>query len=286
MPKVSVLLVTYNREHFLPTMIDCLKNQTFQDYEVLLVNNGSTDGTDKICEQYAQSDSRVKLITMDENKGKALGFNAGLLEATGDYITCVDDDDRCKPEMLSFLVSMAESNGADISMCGSYLDFEGELKPYFVGDIRFDFERLQGLRELLKRELYNVAPPTKLFRRTLWDGIQVPTNTLIDDIHVIYKLFERAKCVSVHNMPYYYFRKHSSNMTSFIENPRMLTPQLLDEYLEMYHTRADYLLRHAPEIADCINKSKVAFMRNMHKLITTNNLEGFESHLERLGEHL
>ncbi|MCL2575620.1 MAG: glycosyltransferase [Defluviitaleaceae bacterium] len=286
MPKISVLLLTYNREHFLPKIIDCLKKQTYQDYEVILVNNGSTDGTAKICDEYALLDCRVKLVVMPENKGKAPGFNAGLAVAAGEYITCVDDDDRCKPKMLAFLVSLAEDTGADIAMCGSYYDFDGRLEPYFVGDEKFVFERLQGLRELLKRQLYNVAPPTKLVRRTLWDGIWVPINTIIDDIHVTYKLFERARRVAVHNTPLYYFRKHEANMTSFIENPKMLTPELLSEYINMYQTRANYLLEKAPEIAEEIEQSIIAFMQSMCKIITTNELLGLEEHFNFMTKFL
>ena len=264
MPHMSVILVTYNRKQFLPVMLECLKGQTYKDYELVLVDNGSTDGTAKICAEYAADDARVKLVTIAQNSGASNGRNAGLAAATGEYITFVDDDDRCEPLMLSFLAQLAENENADIAMCGSYNDFGDRLEPYYICDGSFVFDRLNGLRELLARKLYNVAPPTKLFRRSLWDGLEFPNNVLVDDIHVVYKAFERAQRIAVHNVAMYYFRKHENNMTGFIQNNELGIfsgrPELLDEYIKMYHTRAAYLLERAPEIKTDIEHSLNAFM--------------------------
>ena len=278
MPFISVILVTYNREQYLPTILDCINRQTFEDYELILVNNGSTDGTAQICEDYAISDKRVKLLTIEKNRGASNGRNCGLSAATGEYIAFMDDDDWCEPLMLSFLANLARDENADIAMCGSYNDFGNRLEPYFICDERFVFDRLQGLKELLSRRLYNVAPPTKLFRSCLWKGHSFPDNVLVDDIHVVYKVFERAMRIAVWNIAMYYFRKHSSNMTAFIHDKKM-TPELLDEYLQMYQTRAEYLTLHAPEIKEHIEESKLNFMQSMCKKISSQGVDGFEEQL-------
>lgn len=285
MPFISVILLTYNREQYLPAMLDSLRNQTFGDYELILVNNGSTDGTAELCTAYAEADARVKLLTISQNNGASSGRNSGLAAATGEYVVFVDDDDRCEPSMLSFLADLAREENADIAMCGSYNDFGDRLEPYFICNDRFVFDRLQGLRELLKRRLYNAAPPPKIFRRSLWTGLSFPDNVLVDDIHVIYKVFERAGRIAVWNMPMYYFRKHSSNMTAFIHNKQM-TPELLDEYLAMYQTRAEYLSKRAPEIVEDIEKSLFAFMQRMCENIKSNRLTGFEKQLEYMMNYL
>ncbi|PEW96957.1 glycosyltransferase family 2 protein [Bacillus sp. R86525] len=285
MPFISVILLTYNREQYLPVMLESLQNQTFSDYELILVNNGSTDGTAELCTGYAEVDARVKLLTISKNIGASYGRNSGLAAATGEYVVFVDDDDRCEPSMLSFLADLVREENADIAMCGSYNDFGDRLEPYFVCNGRFVFDRLQGLRELLKRQLYNAAPPTKIFRRSLWMGLSFPDNVLVDDIHVIYKVFERAGRIAVWNIAMYYFRKHSSNMTAFIHNKQM-TPELLDEYLVMYQTRAEYLSKRAPEIAEDIEKSLFAFMQSMCENITSNRFKGFERQLEYMTNYL
>ncbi|WP_081707835.1 glycosyltransferase family 2 protein [Bacillus massiliigorillae] len=285
MPSITVILLTYNREEYLPVMLDSLRNQTFGDYELILVDNGSTDGTAELCAAYAEADKRVKLITIQKNKGASFGRNSGLAVATGEYVTFVDDDDRCEPSMLAFLFNLAREENADITMCGSYNDFGGRLDPYFICNERFVFDRLQGLRELLNRRLYNVAPPTKLFRRSLWKGLSFPDNVLVDDIHVIYKVFERAQRIALWNIAMYYFRKHASNMTAFIHNKQM-TPELLDEYLSMYQTRAEYLSKRAPEIVEDIEKSMLAFMKNMYESIISNRVTGYEKQLKYMTNYL
>lgn len=285
MPEISVILVTYNRRQFLPVMLEALRRQTFEDYELVLVDNGSTDGTAELCAEYARVDERVRLVTLPENKGASRGRNSGLAAAKGQYVAIVDDDDRCEPEMLSFLAALAHQEAADIAMCGSYNDFGDRLEPYFVCEEKFSFGRLDGLRQLLKRKLYNVAPPTKLFRRSLWDGLSFPDNVLVDDIHVVYKVFEKAQRVAVWNVPLYYFRKHDSNMTAFIHN-RAITPELLDEYLAMYQTRAQYLLACAPEMAQDIEESMKAFMRSMCANIVENNIAGCGTQLKFMENYL
>jgi len=286
MPVISIILVTYNREHFLPIMLESIKQQTFQDYELILVNNGSTDSTPEICAQYAANDLRVKLIMLDKNMGASYGRNIGIDAVTGEYIAFLDDDDRCDYEMFEFLFKLAKEEQADITMCGSYNDFGDRLEPYYISDEKFVFNRLDGIRELLKRELYNVAPPTKLFKHEVWGDLKFPECKLIDDIHLIYKAFERAKSVAGWNKPLYYFRKHNSNLSGFIHNAGTLTPELLDEYLDMYQTRAEYLLERAPELSNEINDSILSFMKNMCKNITENQIHDCDTHLEKMKKYL
>jgi len=285
-PAISVILTTYNREKLLPTMLGSIKRQSFEDYELILVNNGSTDGTAKICDDYARFDDRVKLIHLGENTGASRGRNTGLAAASGEHIAFVDDDDRCEPSMLSFLMKLVEDYNADISMCGSKNEFpDNRHEVYFVCDEPFQFDRLDGLRGLLARKLYNVAPPTKLFKRSLWDGLSFPKNVLVDDIHVVYKAFERATSVAVWNKPLYFFKKHDTNMTAFIHN-RAMSPELLDEYIDMYQKRAKYLLERAPEITADIEGSMVDFMKNMCAKIRSNEIKGCEKQLEFMQKYL
>jgi glycosyltransferase involved in cell wall biosynthesis len=266
-------------------MLDCLRAQTFKDYELILVDNGSTDGTAGLCAAYAASDGRVKPLSIRENAGASFGRNAGLAAASGEYIAFVDDDDRCEPELLRFLTELAREEGADISVAGSMFDFGGRTEPKYAGGERSVFGRADALRELLKRRLYNVAPPGKLFRRVLWDGLTFPGNVLVDDIHVVYKAFERARRVAVWNRPLYYFRRHESNMTAFTQTKK-LTPELLDEYIAMYLSRAEYLRDRIPEISKDIDEATLAFMKNMCQNIIENSLEGCERQLEYMKEYL
>lgn len=261
-PKVSVILVTYNRESFLKRSLESILYQTYENFELILVNNGSTDGTYELCKNYAQKDNRIKLINIEENHGASRGRNVGLETATADYITIVDDDDYCNKDMLDFLVSLRDKYSADIAICGSYYDLNGKIEPEYIFDELLILDKSKGLDELLKREKYNVSPPTKLFRRSLFDHIKFPEGVLVDDIHVIYKVFANANQVVAQGKPLYYFRKHESNMTSFIHTNR-LTPELLKEYLSMYRQRTLYLSKKVPEITARARYSEWSYMISM-----------------------
>ncbi|NFA59972.1 glycosyltransferase [Clostridium sporogenes] len=260
--KISVIIVTYDRKKYLVRSLESILSQSFSNFELILVNNGSTDGTYELCTNYAEKDSRIKVINIEKNHGASRGRNIGIDVASSEYITIVDDDDYCEKKMLEHLVNLASEYDSDISMCGSYNDFSNKLEPYFIFDEVLILDKVKGLDELLKREKYNVAPPTKLFRKSLFEGIKFPEETLVDDIHVIYKVFAKAKKVVAKGTPLYYFRKHESNMTNFIQSNN-LTPELLKEYLSMYKKRTIYLSEKIPEITPRARYSEWSYMISM-----------------------
>ncbi|MEH7384264.1 glycosyltransferase family 2 protein [Bacillus sp. JJ1521] len=270
-PMISVILCTYNRKCFLSRSIESILAQTYTNFELILVNNGSTDGSDEVCEEYAKKDSRIRLIHISENQGASNGRNVGLDNASCEYVTIVDDDDYCEPQLLAFLWDLISENGADISICGSWNDFDGNLEPYFIFDEYKVYNKLQGIDELLKREKYNTAPPTKLFRKTLFNNIRFPDNVLVDDIHVVYRVFANANKIVVRGKPLYRFTKHASNMTRFIQTEQ-LSPQLLSEYLYAFQTRTEYLSKKVPEIRDHARYSEWSYMVSMCEKIKKNQL--------------
>ncbi len=260
--KISVILVTYNRMGYLSRALESVLSQTFTDFELVLVNNGSTDDTAALCQSYATKERRIKLVTILQNNGAPQGRNAGLDAATGEYITIVDDDDFCEPDLLSHLWGLACEYQADIALCGSWNDFGDHLEPYFIFDELMVLDKEKGLDELLKREKYNVAPPTKLFRKQLFQDIRFIDGVLVDDIHVIYKVFANANKIAAQGRPLYRFTKHNSNMTGFIQNNR-LSPRLLEEYLTMYQERAKYLSEKVPSITARARYSQWSYMISM-----------------------
>jgi glycosyltransferase involved in cell wall biosynthesis len=260
--KISVVMVTYNRKRYLERALESILSQSFSNFELILVNNGSNDGTYELCKNYAKKDFRIKVINIKENHGASRGRNIGIDAANSEYITIIDDDDYCEKEMLEHLVNLADKYNADISICGSYNNFGNRLEPYFIFDELLILDKVKGLDELLKREKYNVTPPTKLFRRSLFEGIRFPEGVLVDDIHVIYKIFAKADIVVAKGTPLYHFRKHESNMTNFIQSNK-LTPELLKEYLSMYKERTRYLSENVQGIKERAIYSKWSYMISM-----------------------
>jgi len=261
-PAISVIMSTYNRKPFLRRSVESVLSQTFREFEFILVDNGSTDGSNEICERYAREDARVKLIRIEENRGAPIGRNAGLDAVSADFVTFVDDDDCCEPEMLEFLWDLANQYQADISMCGSWNEFPDRREPYFIFDELLVMDKVEALHELLKRQKFNVAPPTKLFRKDLFAGIRFKENVLVDDIHVIYKVFATANKVAARGKPLYRFTKHDHNMTGFIHQNR-LNADILNEYLAAFRERTIYLSEKVPAIAQRARYSEWSYMISM-----------------------
>lgn len=118
MPKISVIMLTYNRQELVGRAIESVLTQTFTDFEYIIVDNGSTDMGGVIADEYALKDGRIKVIHRERgNIGS--GRNAGLDAATGEYITFIDDDDFVESDFLDFLYKLAVENNADVSICGA-----------------------------------------------------------------------------------------------------------------------------------------------------------------------
>lgn len=127
--KVSVIVPIYNVEHFLPKCIDSIIAQTHKVIEIILVNDGSTDNSGIICDQYASKDSRIRVIHK-ENGGLSDARNAGLNEAKGEYISFIDGDDWIEPKMIHFLFSLAVKEKAQVVM--STITSESEFKKQII----------------------------------------------------------------------------------------------------------------------------------------------------------
>ena len=115
---ISVLMLTYNRENLVGRAIESILVQTYKDFEFIIVDNGSTDKSGDIAEEYAKKDSRIKVIHRKRGNIGA-GRNTALDAAKGDYVAFIDDDDWAEPDFLEFLRNLIVENNADISICGA-----------------------------------------------------------------------------------------------------------------------------------------------------------------------
>jgi len=274
MPKISIIMLTYNRENFLERAINSILSQSFFDFEFILVDNGSNDRSGKICDNFAKIDPRIKVI--HKEKGSiGSGRNAGLSMAKGDYITFVDDDDYAMPKMIEVLYSNAIRYEADISLCGSYQELNGERKNRFVFEGIEVLDTEEAMIELLKREKYNVGTPTKLFKSDIFEKNNFSDDKKYDDINVVYKFFARAKRVVAFGEPLYVVNRHESNNSNFTRNNDW-NEERLREYINAYEERTQYLIKQLPGIKDYVLYAKWSFMISMCNKIKIYRLQGCE----------
>ena len=163
-PEVSVIVPFYNVEEYLAECLDSILSQGFRDYEVLLVDDGSPDGSRAIAEEYAAKDGRLRVVTR-ENGGLGAARNTGIREAKGRYLTFVDSDDMLAPGALDVLVHSARETGSEI-VCGSIERFDSRKtwSPGWVDDVHLVRRQRVTVEEFLPL-LRNLYTWNKLFRR-------------------------------------------------------------------------------------------------------------------------
>jgi glycosyltransferase involved in cell wall biosynthesis len=250
--------------------------QDFDGYELILIDNGSTDGTNGVCKDIASENSAIRFIRR-EDSGIGAGRNAGLDAARGEYIAFIDDDDYAYPDMLSFLYKLAETHGADISFCGSDKEAaDTGVKPQFSFDELLILTPEAAVIELLERRLLNLATPTKLFKKKLFEAERFREDRRYDDISTTYKLFASANRIAGHGIPKYCFYRHEGNNSGFTDNDKKLVPAQLEEYFTTYRERTAWLLEKLPAISEYVHYSEWSFLLSMYRKIVSNNLTNCE----------
>jgi len=278
-------MLTYNREDLIARAIESILAQTMTEFEYIIVDNGSSDRSGDIADKYATKDSRIQVVHIAKSN-IGTGRNVGLDHATGKYITFIDDDDTAEPDMLEFLYQLAEESDADISLCGSTKEVNGEFLDNCVFDEKLLMTPEEAVVTLLKRKKYNAAMPSKLLRRELFDKIRFKTEGKYDDISVVYKYFAEAKKVAAHGIPKYCFWRHPGNNSAFTTNDLLLTPEQLDEYFDAFRERTEYLSAKLPDIADYALYSEWSYMISMCNKITRNNLTICKAQLDFVTKEL
>lgn len=279
-------MLTYNREKYVGDAINSIINQTLKDFEFIIINNGSTDKSGEIAELLSKNDSRIKMISLPVNRGIGVGRNKGLDIAKGEYITFIDDDDIAEPDMLEFLYKLIIDNSAEISICGSTKEVNGQIVPNYVFDEYLVMNSSQAVVEMLKRKKYNVAMPTKLLKKDLFDKIRFLETGNYDDITVGYRYLANAKKIVAYGLPKYCFRRHEKNNSAFTTNDKLLNPEQLEEYFDAFRERTKYISNLLPDIADYAQYSEWSYMISMCNKIITNHLNNCQKQLDFIKEEL
>ncbi len=220
---VSVIVPAYNAAEFLSACLDSLLAQTWEDLEVVVVNDGSTDDTAQKLEAYAQKHPRVRAVNQ-ENRGVTAARLRGVAEAGGDWIGFVDADDVVEPDMYRRLMENARTYGCDISHCGHRIVFpDGRIAYVHNTGVLRRQDTLTGQRDLLDAGQIDASLCTKLFRRTLFQGIgewMEPGITNNEDFLMNFYLFSRSGGSVYEDVcPYHYLlRRGSASYRTFHEH--------------------------------------------------------------------
>ena len=213
MAQISIIIAIYNSDKFLLKCIDSIKLQTFTDYEVLLVDDGSTDKSSCICKQYAEIDTRFKYFHK-QNGGVASAREHGLLHATGKYVIHVDSDDWIEPKMLETLYNEAERTQVDMLICD--YDYDTILSSGVCKQEPGSLDNKSIIIELLNRTLHGSCC-NKLVRKEslIRHDLHFPNCDICEDLYINIALLLKEMKVGYINKAFYHYvqRGDGNNIT-------------------------------------------------------------------------
>ena len=213
MVKLSIIIPVYNVCDFLDQCLDSIDAQDYHDYEMILVDDGSTDGSGELCDRFAATHKKA-VVYHKENGGLSTARNYGIERAEGRFLCFIDSDDWIKPTMLSKLMDEAERNDADVVSCG--------FIRYFSDNTSREYKENDEYRRIYtgidaKTALYtNFSAWGKLYKRELFNHIRFPEGKLYEDARTMYLIaLEVDKYVLLSYKGYYYRQRSSSIMGTF-----------------------------------------------------------------------
>lgn len=212
--KISIVMPVYNVSEYLPKAIDSVLKQTFKDFELLLIDDGSKDDSGKICDEYAKKDSRITVFHK-ENGGLSSARNYGIEHAKAEFIGFIDSDDFISENMYERLYEAITSNSAGMSMC-RVLDCYGGVIPKFEPSNKVEvYTREEAMKEILIAEKASVWAVNKLYKKSLFDNVRYPVGKITEDGFVILDLLSQcSRVVLVNDAVYYYIHRENSITTT------------------------------------------------------------------------
>ncbi|MCR5485812.1 MAG: glycosyltransferase [Clostridiales bacterium] len=223
---ITVVMCVYNTGNYLPKAVDAMIVQTYADFELLIVDDGSTDGSGKVCDEQASRDERIHAFHKP-NGGISTARNFGIDHSNGDFIIFPDPDDWVEPNYLEQLLSIREKHGVDLSICGHYVDKGDDVKvwnPDAKGQL---FNREQALMEAMMPHSFCGYAWNKLYSMDVIrkNGLRFDEKLLnIEDLHFVYLYLQFCDSVYYDPTPVMHYNRGSSGVTTY-DSP--LTPRKL-----------------------------------------------------------
>lgn len=244
-PLISIIVPIYNVEQYLRRCVDSIINQTYQNIEIILVDDGSPDNCGKICDEYAKQDQRVKVIHKP-NGGLSDARNVGIENSQGDYLMFIDSDDWIELNSCDYLLDLSHKNNSDIVIFGVNDVYDnGVTIPSRKGYIG-----LTEKQDIIKCMSYKPGEYgvfnyvcNKFFSARLFDGIKFPVGRLAEDQGTTYKLIHKANRIFVTDYHLYNYFQRGDSISKNRFNPKQMKDRI-----ELRLERLDFLKKYYPEI--------------------------------------
>lgn len=246
---ISVIIPVYQVVNYLEKCIDSVLKQSYNNLEIILVDDGSTDGGEKVCDQYAEDDKRIKVIHQS-NQGPSSARNAGVKVATGDYLFFVDSDDILPSHAIEILHDAMKERQVDIALgkyirfnCNRHLSFDKKVIDILSEDHKKQLQKLYIGKEQMKAFFDDSDYPAmvwgKLYRRELFENIRFPVGRLYcEDEYTTYKLLDHSKSSIFIPEVVYEYRDNPDGITHRKYNANTIQSfETIDEQVKFVHEK-------------------------------------------------
>lgn len=214
-PKVTIIVPVYNVENYLPRCIESILNQTYGNLEILIIDDGSTDNSGKICDQYARQDTRINVIHK-QNGGLSDARNVGIDNASSEYVFLLDSDDWIDPKAIEVLHNIAEKEKADIVECG-FREIKSDRilnSDACTGRVA-KISTSKAVQECITWGQIKPVAWNKLYKRSVIGAVRYPIGRYHEDEFTTYKILYNAKNIFYVDLAFYnYDRSRSDSITS------------------------------------------------------------------------
>ena len=239
---ISIIIPVYKVEKYLEKGIQSVINQTYENLQIILVDDGSPDNCGKICDEYAKKDHRIEVIHKS-NGGLSDARNKGLEIAKGEYIGFVDSDDYIEADMYEVLYNLLKQYNADVSICNFYTVSQGKISIKNADNGINEYNRIEILKEILLDKNIQSYAWNKLYKKELFDEIKYPIGKKYEDIGTTFYLLEKCnKVVVTGKSEYYYINRQDSIVNN-------VTESTITDYIELIMQRYDYIEENIKELS-------------------------------------
>lgn len=238
---ISVIVPVYNAENYIDACIHSILTQSYKDFEIILVDDGSTDKSGIIIDTYAEEDDRIRAFHVI-NKGAAAARNYGVSKAEGRWICFIDADDTIEPDYLKYLIDMRNEFESDIAVCGYRNIYnEEDLNEPNSEKIREAMTGVEAMEDLLYQKHFMSVPWGCISNRKIWDTVSFPEGTKAEDMGTIYRMYAASGRVAYGDRKLYNYFQRKNNTIYSTSNERNI------DYYKHSRRMIDFVRKNYPD---------------------------------------
>ncbi len=253
---VSVIIPVYNVDKYLTQCIDSVINQTYKNIEIILIDDGSTDESGKICDEYKKIDDRI-IVIHKSNGGLSSARNEGIEKSRGEYIQFIDSDDYIDTDTIEIMYNVICKYNADVISYSHYILNNEHKICNCTGEIK-QIDKIEAIKEIMLDDKIRNYSWEKLWKRRLFNNIKYPLGKKFEDLRTTPLVFEKAEKIVVYDIPKYYYRQRSDSIMGQQSN------QLRIEYIKAVCEMNKYLKEKYPHIEKFLNYNIVNMTLNTY----------------------